>query len=236
MSALRQALASPGAAIDVIAIPLDGPPCPDALSPDERLRAARFIRPRDGARYAAAHNALRQLLAAALGADPAALDFAAESAGKPWLPAYPELGFNLSHSGDAALVALARGARLGVDLEQAQRDGRELDWQGIAESYFSAGERLALGDADDGARRFLRMWTAKEAVLKAMGSGLSGLADVEIALDAAGRPRLVSAHGDSWRLHALETEDGHAAALVHDGAPRPLRLWRAQDFTLSFPT
>ncbi|WP_434628787.1 4'-phosphopantetheinyl transferase family protein [Chromobacterium sp. CV08] len=235
MSALRQALAASDAAIDVIAVPLDGPHCPDALSPDERRHAGRFVRPRDGARYAAARNALRHLLAAALDADPAALEFASEGGGKPWLPAHPELGFNLSHSGDAALVALARGLRLGVDLEQRRRDGRELEWRGIAESYFSARERLALAGGD-ATRRFLRMWTAKEAVLKAIGSGLSGLADVEIALDEADRPRLLSAHCGEWRLQALETEDGHAAALAHDGPPRPLRRWRAQDFTLSFPT
>ncbi|MGC0151281.1 4'-phosphopantetheinyl transferase family protein [Chromobacterium vaccinii] len=232
---MRQALAASGPAIDVIAVPLDGPRCPDALSPAERLHAGRFFRPRDGARYAAARNALRHLLAAALDADPAELAFAAESGGKPWLPAHPELGFNLSHSGDAALVALARGLRLGVDLEQRRRDGRELEWRGIAESYFSARERLTL-DGGDATRRFLRMWTAKEAVLKAMGSGLSALADVEIALDQADRPRLLSAHRDQWRLQALETEDGHAAALAHDGPPLPLRQWRAQEFTLSFPT
>ncbi|WP_083339106.1 4'-phosphopantetheinyl transferase family protein [Chromobacterium sphagni] len=236
MSALRQALAAPGAGIDVIAIPLDGPPCADALSPKERERAGRFVRPQDGIRYAAAHNALRHLLAAALSLEPGSLEFDAHSGGKPWLPAYPGLAFNLSHSGDIGLVAIGRGLRLGVDVEQRQRNGRELDWRGIAESYFTVRELQAIGDDDDATLRFLRMWTAKEAVLKAIGSGLSGLAEVETALNDENQAWLLSAHRAEWRLQTLELAGGHAAALAYDGPHRPLRQWLWQDFAQPFPT
>jgi 4'-phosphopantetheinyl transferase len=220
-------LATDTHSIHVIAIALDDTE-PDyaLLSETERQRAGRFLRQQDGARFAAAHDALRRLLAAALETPAAELRIAASSDGKPWLLRYPGLAFNLSHSGAVALVAIGRDMRLGIDIEHRERPAAaHFDWRGIASTYFTQRERTAIGAGADAAYRFLQMWTAKESVLKAIGSGLSELEQVEVAFDGA-VPLLLSRHHLRWRLMPLAITGGHPAALTHDGPSRPLRYWR----------
>ncbi len=101
--------------------------------------------------------------------------------GKPFAPAWPDLHFNLSHAGPHVLLAFARGQALGIDLERCDR---RLSIEGIAKRFFAAREALALATLPPARQReaFLRLWTHKEAVLKAIGHGLSfGLDRVEFA-------------------------------------------------------
>lgn len=141
------------------------------LSPDEEARAARFFRPSDASRFRAAHGFLRHVLAAHTGHHPALLRFCVNSFGKPSL-APPEVTFNLSHSADMALVGVTQAAAIGVDIE-AERDLP--DHMAIARSTFSDTEIRALeqSDASDRLGAFFRCWTRKEAVVKALGGGLS---------------------------------------------------------------
>ena len=92
-----------------------------ALSDDERERAARFARPEDGERWAAGRGILRALLAAYTGADSRELRFEAGPHGKPRLAGEERLRFNLSHSGDVALYAIALEREVGVDVELPRR-------------------------------------------------------------------------------------------------------------------
>lgn len=105
--------------------------------------------------------------------------------GKPFAPALPDLHFNLSHAGPHLLLAFARGQALGIDLE---RRDRRLSIEGIAGRFFAPREAQALAGLPPAQQReaFLRLWTRKEAVLKAIGRGLGfGLDRVEFALDQA---------------------------------------------------
>lgn len=209
--------------IEIVTVDLDALPTRhDLLDADENRRARAFLRPQDGHRFAAAHGLLRQLLGLACGEPPASLVWGVRESGKPWLPAHPRLGFNLSHAGPIAVIALGRDLRVGVDVEHL---ARSLDWRGIASHYFSADECRAIGDGEGAARRFYTLWTAKEAVLKAIGCGLSALDNAPIALDREGRPRLLHPLNDEWHLTPLH-EVGHPAALVYDGPTRMLRHWR----------
>jgi 4'-phosphopantetheinyl transferase len=144
------------------------------LSQEERARAARFRFERDRARFVATRAALRQLLAAHLGQAPAALTFAAGPQGKPRLAglAGERLRFNVSHSGDVALLALALDGEVGADVEQHRP---ETDVDALAPTVFTARELSAYRDLDARVRRaaFFGLWAGKEAVLKALGSGLS---------------------------------------------------------------
>lgn len=142
----------------------------------ERDRAARFAHPRDRALFASAHALLRRALGAKLGAPPRDLRFGAERRGKPLLefPAGDGVAFNLSHTRGASMTALGTVTELGVDVESGAslRDPLEL-----APSVFHAAELswLRAGvDAADLRARFLRLWTLKEAYLKARGWGLGG--------------------------------------------------------------
>lgn len=155
--------------------PADLEPLLTALSPDERERAARFAVPLPRRRFQAGRAILRHLLGASLGIAPAEVRLIAGPEGKPALSA-GELQFNLSHSGDLLLVALAAGLPVGVDLEQVRAVTAQ---EAIAARYLTAGERSDLtGWAPDEQEQaadspFLRFWTAKEAVVKAIGTGIS---------------------------------------------------------------
>lgn len=153
------------------------------LSSDERLRADRFVRRRDRGRWIVARGVLRHLLGRYCGVDPAAIEFGYGSAGKPSIArggVRDELTtFNLAHSHDRALLAVARGRDIGADLERIRDDFDPLP---IAREFFFGAELAAIEAAAPNLRRdaFFRHWVAKEAVLKANGAGLS------LALDSFG--------------------------------------------------
>lgn len=142
------------------------------LSDSEAQRAARLRA--DGARqtYVLAHAALRLLLAFELAApDVPRQEFATGPFGKPRLaesPAHPH--FSLSWRPGIAAVALGN-APLGVDVELRRED---VDTAGISQRFFAAQERAALAAAADPGE-FFRLWTRKEALIKAAGAGIDQL-------------------------------------------------------------
>jgi 4'-phosphopantetheinyl transferase len=146
----------------------------ETLSRDELSRAQAFKIEGLGPRFIAAHGALRMLLGRYLNERPEKLAFTLEHRGKPCLAAEHSAGrlrFNLSHSADLALMAIVNDCEIGVDVEQV-REVKELEH--LAQRYFHPAEVDDVMSA--GANRnvaFFRHWTAKEAVLKAFGSGIT---------------------------------------------------------------
>ena len=146
------------------------------LTPDERQRAAQFRVEPPRRRFVTARAALRILLSRYLDLPPAAVTLSLSPNGKPRLGDQHRqsgLHFNVSHSGNMALVVLARGCEVGVDVEQL-RAVRHV--QHIAKRYFHASEIEAILSAPPAGQvaAFLRCWTGKEAVLKAIGMGITG--------------------------------------------------------------
>jgi len=142
------------------------------LAPGEHAVAARFVFERDRRRYLAAHVVLRKTLATCLGDRPENLRFVSGAFGKPLLAHAEPCAFNLSRSGDIAVIAVAQQGQIGVDVELVRAVP---DAMALAARNFCASEREPLqplaGPERDSA--FLRGWTRKEACLKAIGSGLS---------------------------------------------------------------
>lgn len=146
------------------------------LSADEIARGQRFAFEGLRRRHLASHVALRAILAQQTGQPAAALVFGAGPFGKPFLQSPAACIFNMSHSDDVAVIAVAPGApagtEIGVDVEvlRPMRDAIAL-----AERNFTAAEQRALLAAplDQRDLAFMRGWTRKEACLKAIGSGLS---------------------------------------------------------------
>ena len=190
------------------------------LSPVERERAAAYRREEDRLRSVAAYGALRQLAGAALEEDPARLVIGRQPGGRPVLRDFP-LHFNLSHSGRVVLVALSSGAPVGIDVEEA----RPLDdFRQLAAHAFHPAEVAALQSyAEDRAQLgFFRLWTRKEALVKALGLGLA------LPLDqfqvSAGSPRVLSPVGGvvaaCWTLGDLDPAPGYVAAFAVPAAAR----------------
>ena len=209
-------LPSPGE-VHVWTVGLDRPvgAAGGALSEDELLRAAKFKVEDGRQRFVGTRAALRALLGRYLGVAPETLRFSAGTGGKPRLATDSQLQFNVSHSAAVALIAVAGGAEVGVDVEEiAPREHRD----GIARRVFTQAERDAIDDDES----FYRHWVAKEAFVKATGRGVSSVRSFEVLLDAPGGARLTHVGGDPeeaarWTLAPLEAPPGYAAAAVARG-------------------
>jgi len=201
------------------------------LSSVERDRASKFKFAVHRRRYTIAHAALRHILGGYLELDPAQLEFRQGPYGKPELASTARsepLNFNLSHSHEAALVAVTHGGQIGVDIEYIKR---EFQWQEVAERFFAPGEiaRLRALPVEKQQRAFFTCWTRKEAYIKAKGGGLSiPLKDFEVSLSPGEPASLVSCIGDPkevqrWQLAEIETSSDYAAAIAVEGTG-----WRLQ--------
>ncbi|MGO4152596.1 4'-phosphopantetheinyl transferase family protein [Cupriavidus sp. YAF13] len=145
-----------------------------ALSPDERQRARAYRHERNRNAFIARRSLLRWLIGGYLTCRPESLRFCATPFGKPVLqwPHAAKLAFSVSHTDGMTLLAFAWDCRVGVDVER-WIDG--LDIAGIGRGIFSPIEEEALEPArPDSAATVLSIWTRKEALLKALGMGLSG--------------------------------------------------------------
>ena len=176
---------------------------------------------------------LHALLAAYLGIEPQQLNLVDDAYGRPALGADhgQALGFNWSHSGPHALVALGRHIVPGVDVEQQRARPRALE---IARRFFSSEEADALAalPSDQRSVAFLDLWTAKEAVLKALGRGLAfGLHRLSIARtpDGLALRRLDQHDISAWQLRPLALDAALVAALAWRGGPRHIRHFRLAD-------
>lgn len=145
------------------------------------------------------------------------------------LPASGDLRVSVSHTADRALIAIAPGRRIGVDIESA---GRRVDIERVADRFFHPNERASLEAAADRRRTFLRHWTAKEAYTKALGTGMRTPFDSFEIDAAAGRPpRLIA--DDAWTFCALDLGPDWIATLAVEGPSPSPRLQRFDPATAS---
>ena len=217
------------AAVDVWFYDLASAPTDDApavLSPLEQRRAAAFVRVTDRDRFIAAHARMRSILGEYLRRDAREIEFAYDSHGRPRL-ARDSLDFNLSHSDDRAVLAVATGVRVGVDLER-ERDG--VDVAALVRQFFAPEEqaRFAAVDFDERQRWFYRQWVAKEAVLKAHGGGLSvassGFAVCFESADTGSVRSTMQDPGAQWTVRMLSPGRGWHAAVAVDAPLRTIRF------------
>ena len=196
------------------------------LSADERQRAKQFRFDKDRRLYTTAHAAMRSLLAFYLRVPGDEIHIISGAQGKPLIarPTGSRLEFNLSHSHDLALLAVARDSAVGVDVELVN----DFAFQEVAERFFTAKEVANISALPHALQRdaFYKCWTSKEAFLKAKGTGLSGkLDEVEILSTAEGLVK-IAASVPGWSLLDLPQLSGYAVAAVIAGATLPVRCYR----------
>jgi len=195
--------------------------CRGLLSADELQRADRFHQPRHRRQFAVTRGVLRALLARRLGRSAVGLRFVDGPHGKPALAdTQPlRLEFNVAHSHGLALVALSVEHAVGVDVERIRP---EVDLDGIAGRFFAPLERDELAAVAPGRRAdaFFACWSRKEAVLKAVGTGISGgLARYAVSCDPRSPARLLAVDCDGpppeeWTLADIEAGAGFCAAVA----------------------
>jgi 4'-phosphopantetheinyl transferase len=189
----------------------------EELAADELARAEGFASTRARSRFVVGRGTLRVLLGDLLGERPLSVSIEEGASGKPRLAAH-RLGFNVSHSGDLALICIAEGFEVGVDLEQLRPVPSAAE---IARRRFAPAEARFVGEGgeSDIDRRFLLCWTRKEAVAKAIGAGLSfDLRGFAVPLEEPGG--VVSFAGPAggparrWQVLDVPLGDEHIAALA----------------------
>ena len=205
------------------------------LSPDEEQRAERFRFSRDSHRFIASRGILRALLGHYLQLPPKQLQFRYSASGKPALANHLAQGltFNLSHSEDLMLCAIAHDCCVGIDLEHLRLINNLED---LTQRFFSPGEHAAIHALPNALRlrSFFQHWTCKEALLKATGEGLMSLSTIELCItkDAVrlvhwNKPeRSVSA----WFLEQFAPMPDYVAAIAADTRERSLvfQEWKAE--------
>ena len=207
--------------------------CFSWLSPDETARAERFRFPQHRRAYILGRAALRALLSGYLGSAIGQIQFIYGPQGKPSLaPEFHDvmcpLRFNASNSGDLAAYAFTTGCEIGVDIERY----RALpDLEKIARRFFApqeTAELLELSSAEQPAA-FFHCWTRKEAVIKALGGGLSiPLDSFQVTLRPGVAAGMVSLDGSSdaargWTLHSFDPAPDVAGAIAYAGEPREVQ-------------
>jgi 4'-phosphopantetheinyl transferase len=203
------------------------------LSSEERNRADRFRNERDCARFALGRIVARSVLGQCLQRPPKDVQLTLDRSDKPVVAtsADMELHFNIAHSEDYVLLAVASGRRIGVDVEWV-REAEDLNE--IAARYFSRNEYLTLQAIPEPLRTksFFACWTLKEAYLKARGDGIRLPLDVfDVAFAPDEMPRLLetrfdSADADRWHFRELDLGPAYVAALAIEAGVEPeLKLW-----------
>lgn len=203
----------------------------EILSADELVRARRFRRDADQRRFVLGRHALRCILAHHAGIPAANICFAYGTAGKPAAPDL-EIEFNVSHAHDLMLVAVS-DLPVGVDVEYTTAIHELMD---VARDHFSRDEMRQLNALPMNERIavFYRIWTRKEALVKAVGDGLLMPLDAfSVSLQAATAWRELSTAGDvvsDWRVFGFVPAADYVAALAidrrYDGAAPAFREYR----------
>jgi 4'-phosphopantetheinyl transferase len=149
-------------------------------------------------------------------------------------PAGTGIAFNLSHSGGWSVVAVARGRRVGVDVEEVRSVAER---ESIVARFFSARERADLAALPGPLRHdaFFRIWTCKEACIKALGTGLATPLDrFSVAVDPREPPGLLEVVGDPagaarWSIRDLGMGEGYAGAVAAEGRDWGLFCYEYED-------
>ena len=195
------------------------------LSQDEREKANRFHLEPDRRRAVIGRGYLRLLIGEIVKSPADQLRFAYNEFGKPGLihDQAGSLQFNVSHSGELIMIAIAVGREVGIDVEKI-RTG--FDVEELAGRFFSDRERGTLASLDAHAKTeaFFRLWTRKEAYLKARGTGLSAPLDqFDLSFPEPAQP--YPGEAQEWTLCSLSVSAGYVAALAARGADWGLKCW-----------
>lgn len=205
------------------------------LASDELDRMKRYSTSTARARFVAGRGILRAILSRYIGISPEQIRFGYGFYGKPFL-ALPQpdeaqsFNFNLSHSSDLALIAVARSRKVGVDVERLQP---ELAYERLARRFFTHSEQHSIFAKPPGLQlyAFYQIWTLKEAFLKAKGDGLSQSLE-KFGVDLRSRQDVNSVGQthtqfmEGWSLLPLSPGSSYVASLAIAGRDWKLSCWQ----------
>lgn len=199
------------------------------LSNDEKNKAFKFSFKSDMNNYVASKAILRLILSRYLNLSPVDIVFYKNYYGKPFV-LDKKIGFNMSHSNEYAIYAIAEHKMIGIDIEYIKESFDEL---AIAGKFFSNIEVQELKSVPEISRKeaFFNCWTRKEAFIKAKGTGLSTPLDsFDVSVISRESAESISIKMDNeeqndWYLQNLNITSGYSSALVSQKKPDSIKYW-----------
>jgi 4'-phosphopantetheinyl transferase len=200
------------------------------LTPDEQDRASRFHFERDRTRFIAGRGILRNIISKYLELPPSQVQFSYGKRGKPFLQ-NSSIHFNLSHSQELAIYAIALNRKVGIDLEAIRLMP---DAEAIAKTFFSQSDYLRFQSLSTEQQQlaFFNAWTRKEAYLKAVGEGLYQPPDqIEVSFLPDEPVQLLKIANNSqvaqqWSIINIIPKADYIGALVFYGQDVQLSYWQ----------
>lgn len=181
------------------------------LSADEREKVGRYRFEADRNCYIITRGILRQLIGQYIDLAPQDLLFEYNPHGKPLLPQSP-LAFNVSHSGNFALLAFSATGSIGVDIELIRSN---FTFSRLVPRYFSSDQITEIEQSQNPRATFFKLWTLKEAFIKAIGTGIfHDLNSLTIQLTTAHFTH--PENHKRWSVNPLNIHPNYAAAVIHD--------------------
>jgi 4'-phosphopantetheinyl transferase len=196
--------------------------CFNVLNDQERSRAFSFRNVSDGIRFASTRAVLREMLASETGIDARSIQLVTSTHGRPSLDpkqSSASIDFNVSHSGGYGLIAWSKVRRVGADIEERRED---LFWPELAKIVFGPEDEKRVYATPIPERRalFFDIWVAKEALLKALGTGIgAGFDAFSVVSQSLGVPFVcgnsnVAYDLSSYRAKWLNTLTGYSACIA----------------------
>ena len=201
------------------------------LSENERDRADKLKVDDKKQQYIITRGTLRQRLGLLTNIYPEVFEFNILEHGKPVLvndARFSNITFNVSHSHDLALIAIAQKQNIGIDIEKINHESNHL---ALMTRFFSKAEQTEFQTIPDAnkAKAFCACWTRKEAFIKAVGDGVSyGLDKFDVTVDTDKQAPVINLHKPSeetWSAISLPVNDNYMACLVSDRDSLRVRCW-----------
>ena len=204
--------------------------CFEILNQEEKIKAKKFFFEEHKRRFIVARGTLRTILGRYLNTPASTIEFTYSSQGKPRLTnklGEDKLQFNLSHSYDLAIYGVTYNCVIGVDIEHIRPI---LEIKKLAKRFFCSREYnyISLLTSPELEKTFFKLWTAKEAYLKATGEGIGrGLDKVEVSLDSY--PQLLKLPNNqsllNWTIFFLIPHPSYQGAVVFRANEWKLSYW-----------
>ncbi|MGK0298827.1 MAG: 4'-phosphopantetheinyl transferase [Gammaproteobacteria bacterium] len=203
------------------------------LSKEENARADKYISGKKSREFIITRSTLRNILGHLLKTNPRKFEFTYTKHGMPRLSpdtGYTEINFNVSHSYDFALIAITLNQPVGIDIEKIRTD---IDFEKLAARFFSEKEYTAIMTYEDQKRlhAFFATWTRKEAIVKAVGTGIaSGLKSFDVSVDPIAPAKLIETRWNEeifsdWNLTTIDTSDEYFASMATNSNSLAVRYW-----------
>lgn len=192
------------------------------LNATEKKRALRYHFKKHQSRFIIARANLKKILSYYLNVVPQNIHFKYTAHQKPFLPT-KTLQFNLSHADELMLCALTHTQAVGIDIEKM----REIDFLSIAERFFNPAEITYLTSLPpkEQLAGFFKIWSAKEAVTKALGKGLS-LTFASFSVNIAQKNSVLQLENETWFILQLDCNDHYQAAVATNYLPEKMIYWQ----------